>query len=133
MRPEHWDAEARQVKVQKGTPHASINPRLNRAHEAALETARKQGHKRPPAELRAALDAALALTPVTVTRPPQFLVAFCEPFFELGNGPSHCVLSHLAQASRPRSSDQYLPTQLTILDENCARFPNTASRLGAKS
>jgi len=37
VRPEHWDAEARQVKAQKGTPHASINPRLNRAHEAAEE------------------------------------------------------------------------------------------------
>jgi len=67
VRPKHWDAEARQVKAQKGTPHASINPRLNRAHEAAedaLETARKQGRKLPAAELRAALDAALALTPV---------------------------------------------------------------------
>jgi hypothetical protein len=69
VRPEHWDAEARQVKAQKGTPHASINPRLNRAHEAAeaaLETARKQGRKLPAAELRAALDAVLALTPVVV-------------------------------------------------------------------
>ena len=53
VRPEHWDAEARQVKAQKGTPHASISPRLNRAHEAAeaaLETARKQGRKLPAAE-----------------------------------------------------------------------------------
>lgn len=73
VRPEHWDAEARQVKAQKGTPHASINPRLNRAHEAAeaaLETARRQGRKLPPAELRAALDAALALTPVAVQEAP---------------------------------------------------------------
>jgi integrase len=73
VRPEHWDAEARQVKAQKGTPHASINPRLNRAHEAAeaaLETARKQGRKLPAAELRAALDAALALTPVAEPAAP---------------------------------------------------------------
>jgi integrase len=69
VRPEHWDAEARQVKAQKGTPHASINPRLNRAHEAAeaaLETARKAGRKLPESELRAALEAALVLTPVAV-------------------------------------------------------------------
>lgn len=50
VRPEHWDAEARQVKAQQGTPHASINPRLNRAHktaEPALETAHRAGRKRP--------------------------------------------------------------------------------------
>lgn len=73
VRPEHWDAELRQVKAQKGTPHASVNPRLNRAHEAAesaLETARKAGRKLPPAELRAALDVALALTPVAVQEAP---------------------------------------------------------------
>lgn len=73
VRPEHWDAEARQVKAQKGTPHASINPRLNRAHEAAegaLETARKAGRKLPAAELRVAMDAALALTPVVVQEAP---------------------------------------------------------------
>jgi hypothetical protein len=35
VRPWHWAAEARQVKAQRGTPHASIAPRPNRAHEAA--------------------------------------------------------------------------------------------------
>jgi len=73
VRPEHWDAEARQVKAQKGTPHASINPRLNRAHEAAEDAqalATKQGRKLPVAELRAALAAALALTPVAVQEAP---------------------------------------------------------------
>lgn len=77
VRPEHWDAEARQVKAQKGTPHASINPRLNRAHEAAEEAqqlATKQGRKLPPAELRAALDAVLALTPVVEQQAPAAVV-----------------------------------------------------------
>ena len=57
------------MKAQKGTPHASIN-RAHEAAEFALETARKAGCKLPPAELRAALDAALALTPVTVQEAP---------------------------------------------------------------
>lgn len=86
VRPEHWDAEARQVKAQRGTPHASINPRLNRAHEAAeaaLETARKQGRKLPPAELRAALDAALALAPVAAAPAPPALAAPATDFESL--------------------------------------------------
>jgi hypothetical protein len=33
VHPEHWDGF--QVKAQKDTPHASINPRLNRATQAA--------------------------------------------------------------------------------------------------
>ncbi|WP_460585624.1 Arm DNA-binding domain-containing protein [Hymenobacter arcticus] len=35
VRPEHWDGQ--QVKVQTGTPHTSVNPRLNRVTEAAAE------------------------------------------------------------------------------------------------
>jgi integrase len=86
VRPEHWDAEARQVKAQKGTPHASINPRLNRAHEAAeaaLETARKAGRKLPESELRAALEAALTLTPVAVQEAPALTVAQATDFGSL--------------------------------------------------
>jgi hypothetical protein len=55
VRPGHWDADLRQVKAQRGTPHASINPRLNRAHEAAevaLETARKAGRNSAGGSLR---------------------------------------------------------------------------------
>jgi integrase len=65
VRPEHWDGS--QVKVQPGTPHASVNPRLNRAAEAAGEAqqlATKQGRKLPKAELKAAVEAALHLAPV---------------------------------------------------------------------
>ncbi|MVN76904.1 hypothetical protein GO988_11270 [Hymenobacter sp. HMF4947] len=67
VRPEHWDADNHQVRAVRGTPHASINPRLNRAHEAAesaLETARKEGRKLPVLELKAAVQASLSLTPV---------------------------------------------------------------------
>jgi len=65
VRPEHWDGS--QVKVQAGTPHASINPRLNRASEAAAEAqalATKQGRKLPKDKLKAAVEAALHLAPV---------------------------------------------------------------------
>jgi integrase len=71
VRPEHWDEEQHQVKAQKGTPHASINPRLNRAHEAAEDAqalATKQNRKLPPAELKAALEAALTLAPVVAQK-----------------------------------------------------------------
>ena len=84
VRPEHWDGS--QVKVQAGTPHASINPRLNRAHEAAedaLETARKQGRKLPAAERRAAIDAALALTPVVVQQAAAPVAAPASDFESL--------------------------------------------------
>jgi hypothetical protein len=37
VKPEHWDEKAQLVKVQRGTPHESINPRLNRASEAAAD------------------------------------------------------------------------------------------------
>jgi hypothetical protein len=76
VRPEHWDGQ--QVKVQKDTPHASINPRLNRATEAAAtaqDEATKQGRKLPPAELKAAITAALTLAPVADEAPVPNLVA----------------------------------------------------------
>jgi integrase len=71
VKPEHWDGH--EVKVQKGTPHASINPRLNRASEAAAEvqeTARKQGRRLPKEELKAAVEAALHLAPVVAEAAP---------------------------------------------------------------
>jgi hypothetical protein len=67
VKPEHWDEKAQLVKVQRGTPHESINPRLNRASEAAADAqalATRQGRKLPKDELKAAVDAALQLTPV---------------------------------------------------------------------
>ena len=70
VRPEHWDGQ--QVKVQRGTPHAAVNPRLNRATEAAAEAqqlATKQGRRLPPAELKAAVAAALHLVPVAAQQP----------------------------------------------------------------
>jgi integrase len=73
VRPEHWDAHQHQVKVQAGTPHAAVNPRLNRAAEAAAEAqqlATKQGRKLPPAELKAAVEAALTLKPVAEPEAP---------------------------------------------------------------
>jgi integrase len=72
VRPEHWNEQLKLVKAQRGTAHASINPRLNRASEAAAEAqelARKQGRKLPPAELRAALENALRLEPVPEEAP----------------------------------------------------------------
>ncbi|MGI4862975.1 MAG: tyrosine-type recombinase/integrase [Janthinobacterium lividum] len=73
VKPEHWDEELHQVRAQRGTPHASVNPRLNRAHEAAeaaLETARKQGRKLPKEELKAAIDQAMQLAPVAEPAAP---------------------------------------------------------------
>ena len=64
VRPAHWDGQ--QVKVQPGTPHAAVNPRLNRAAEAAADAqqlALKQGRRLPPEELKAAVEAALHLRP----------------------------------------------------------------------
>jgi integrase len=72
VRPEHWDAQYHQVKVQAGTPHAAVNPRLNRAAEAAADAqqlATKQGRKLPPDELKAAVEAALTLKPVAEPEP----------------------------------------------------------------
>lgn len=62
VKPEHWDAKAKLVKVQPGTQHSSINPLLTDASNAAgeaAETARKQQRLLPEAELRAAIEAAL--------------------------------------------------------------------------
>jgi len=67
VKPEHWDDEQHEVRAVRGTPHAGINPRLNRASEAAqhaLEVAHREGRKLPKDELKVAVDAALALTPV---------------------------------------------------------------------
>ena len=67
VKPEHWDEAAHEVKVQKGTPHDTVNPRLNRASEAAAEAqqrATKQGRKLPKDELKAAVEASLTLAPV---------------------------------------------------------------------
>jgi integrase len=71
VRPEHWDGQ--QVKVQKGTPYATVNPRLNRAAEAAADVqqlATKQGRKLPADELKKAIEAALTLTPVAAAPTP---------------------------------------------------------------
>jgi integrase len=76
VRPEHWDGS--QVKVLAGTPHASINPRLNRASEAAAEAqalATKQGRKLPKEELKTAVEAALHLAPVAAQAAAAVVVA----------------------------------------------------------
>ena len=78
LKPEHWDEEQHQVRAVKGTPHASVNPRLNRAHEAAegaLETARKEGRKLPPAEVKAAVEQALHLVEVAAPVAPVAPIA----------------------------------------------------------
>ena len=82
--PEHWDGQ--QVKVRPGTPHASINPRLNRATEAAADAqalATKQGRRLPKEELKAAVDAALALTPVVAQQPAAAPAAEATDFESL--------------------------------------------------
>ena len=74
VNPASWDEKAQEVKVQAGTPHSSINPRLNRASEAAAdaqEFATKQGRRLPKAELKAAIEAALNLEPVVVAPAAQ--------------------------------------------------------------
>ncbi|UOQ96656.1 site-specific integrase [Hymenobacter sp. 5317J-9] len=73
VKPEHWDEKQHQVKVQKGTPHETINPRLNRASEAASDAqagATRQGRRLPKDELKAAVEAALRLEPVVAPPPP---------------------------------------------------------------
>ncbi|MBO2012991.1 phage integrase SAM-like domain-containing protein, partial [Hymenobacter negativus] len=67
VQPDHWDEKHHQVKVQKGTPHETVNARLNRAAEAAADAqaaATRQGRQLPKAELKAAVEASLLLTPV---------------------------------------------------------------------
>ncbi|WP_201980439.1 hypothetical protein [Hymenobacter rubidus] len=64
--PEHWDDQLQLVQVRPGTQHSSINPRLSAARTAAgeaQEQALKQSRLLPETELRAAITAALALTP----------------------------------------------------------------------
>ncbi|MDO7851600.1 hypothetical protein [Hymenobacter convexus] len=72
VKPEHWDEKQHQVKVLKGTPHETINPRLNRAAEAASNAqaaATRQGRRLPKEELKAAVEAALSLEPVAEAAP----------------------------------------------------------------
>jgi integrase len=67
VRPEHWDDDGHEVRVVRGAPYAAINPRLNRANEAAQGAQTKatgEGRKLPKNELKAAVDAALHLAPV---------------------------------------------------------------------
>ncbi|WP_375418168.1 tyrosine-type recombinase/integrase [uncultured Hymenobacter sp.] len=68
--PAHWDAETQLLKTINGTAHSSINPRLNRATEAAgeaQETARKEFRRLPLVELRAAVLRSLALAEASPT------------------------------------------------------------------
>ena len=70
--PVQWDEQLQLVRVAKGSPYAAVNPRLNRAAEAAAEaqqTATKQGRKLPKDELKAAVAASLRLTPVAAPEP----------------------------------------------------------------
>ncbi|MDO7875503.1 phage integrase SAM-like domain-containing protein [Hymenobacter sp. ASUV-10] len=81
VRPEHWDEAAKLVKVQPGTPHAAVNPRLNRASEAAgqaQERATSEGRKLPKDELRTAVEAALRLAPVPEPAPSPAPVATAD-------------------------------------------------------
>ena len=67
VKPEHWDDEQHEVRAVRGAPYASVNPRLDRAKEAAQAAqaqATKEGRKLPKEELKAAVDAALYLAPV---------------------------------------------------------------------
>jgi integrase len=66
VKPEHWDAKTKLVKVQPGTQHSTINPRLTKASNAAGEAqdkALRESRLLPEVELRAAIDASLALAP----------------------------------------------------------------------
>lgn len=69
------------MRTVKGTPHAAVNPRLNRASEAAqhaLEAAHRAGRKLPKEELKAAVDAALSLAPVVEAAPAPAVVSDFE-------------------------------------------------------
>jgi hypothetical protein len=66
------------MKVQKGAPYDSINPRLNRASEAsaaAQETARKQGRRLPKEKLMAVVETTLHLAPVVEQQITDAIVA----------------------------------------------------------
>ncbi|MGI4866124.1 MAG: phage integrase SAM-like domain-containing protein [Janthinobacterium lividum] len=85
VKPEHWDGKAQLVKVQNGTQHSSINPRLTEASNAAgeaQEAARKQGLLLGEAELRAALTAALTLAPAESEQPPAPVATQAAADFE---------------------------------------------------
>ena len=67
VKPEHWDDDGHEVRAVRGAPYASVNPRLNRASEAAQNAQAKatgEGRKLPKEELKAAVEAALHLAPV---------------------------------------------------------------------
>lgn len=67
VRPEHWDDDGHEVRAVRGAPYAVINPRLNRASDAAQAAqaqATSEGRKLPKEELKNAVDAALHLAPV---------------------------------------------------------------------
>jgi integrase len=66
VKPEHWDAKTQLVKVQPGTQHTTLNPRLTKASHAAgeaQEKALRESRLLPEAELRAAVEASLRLAP----------------------------------------------------------------------
>jgi len=72
VKPAHWDAGLQLVQVRAGTSHASINPLLTGASNAAgkaAETAREQLRLLPEAELRAAIEAALRPAPAAGSAP----------------------------------------------------------------
>jgi hypothetical protein len=99
VRPEHWDEKTQLVKVQRGTPHESVNPRLNRASEAAADAqglATKQGRKLPKEELKAAVDQALQLTPVVEAAAP----ALPQQATDFGSLQAQWIPEH---SRRPRS------------------------------
>ncbi|RZK31422.1 MAG: hypothetical protein EOO61_18035, partial [Hymenobacter sp.] len=66
VRPEHWDDDGHEVRAVRGAPYAAVNPRLNRAAEAAQNAQAKatQEGRKLPKEEQAAVDAALHLAPV---------------------------------------------------------------------
>jgi integrase len=124
VRPEHWDGQ--QVKVQHGTPHASVNPRLNRATEAAADAqqlATKQGRKLPKDELKAAVEGALTLTPVVEQAPPEVAA------FDFDQLQTRWIKEH---SSRPRTGSGKPLTKLAVagLVATQARFRQYAEARG---
>jgi len=81
VKPEHWDAKTQLVKVQPGTQHTTLNPRLTKASHAAgeaQEKALREGRLLPEAELRAAVEASLRLAPTE--QAPQATAAETSSF-----------------------------------------------------
>ena len=71
--PAHWDEQSQLLRETKETAHAMVNPRLNRATEAAQwaqTLARRQGRKLPKEELKKAVEEALTLKPVEALPTP---------------------------------------------------------------